>query len=309
MAPAALSAPRLGDLQGFDGAAASWRVPRATLALALAVSLTLHGLTLSLERRARAPGQDGARLTATLRPATQPAQPDPGSAPMQAAEPGTAESPLPRASDPAAEPLTRTTAAQRTPPFAPPAETTTARAAAPGANAWLGLDTPEPVPLPNFDPTAYLPPSRVQTVAQPYDDDLLDNLPLSGAVPGRWTVRIFIGEHGRIDRLDIVAGQGAAHNEEELRAVLRAAPFRPATNAGAAVRSQRTLVISFDPQQTAEPGGIAPQGTATQEMGAIGNGNRGTVFPGAAPGAISAPEPARPPAAPHPSPGPSATGK
>ncbi|MBL8379714.1 MAG: hypothetical protein JNM79_17730 [Burkholderiales bacterium] len=137
-------------------------------------------------------------------------------------------------------------------------EASASASATPGADAWLGLDTPQPVPLPRFDADTYLPPSRVQSAAEPYDEDLFDNLPLSGHVPGRWLARLFIGEHGRIDRIDIVEATGAPHNEEELRRALETALFRPAKNGHEAVRSQRTLVFSFDPPPVPPPGRPGP---------------------------------------------------
>ncbi|MFN0160368.1 MAG: energy transducer TonB [Burkholderiales bacterium] len=240
-----LAAQAEAPWQSAGGAA--WRLSPATLGLALALSVVLHGLALTIERNARTPGADGSRLKATLRvamaPATSPSVATGAAAVSESAAPRHPGDPEPAAATD--EALARQLPQQAN-SSADQASPASANAAA-GAEAWLGLDTPQPVPLPRFDADSYLPPSRVQSAAQPYNEDLFDTLPLSGSVPGRWLARLFIGEHGRIDRIEIVEATGSPHNEEELRRALEAAVFRPAMNGQEAVRSQRTLMISFDP--------------------------------------------------------------
>lgn len=242
---------------------APWSLTPATLGLALALSVVLHALALTIERKARTPGGDATRFTATLRVAAQ--QTAPPASPIESAGASastSAESATPKPGGDQAFSSTANETMERPPDRQPkPAaipEAPSSASATPGADAWLGLDTPQPVPLPRFDADSYLPPSQVQSAAEPYDEDLFDNLPLSGHMPGRWLARLFIGEHGRIDRIDIVEASGAPHNEEELRRALEAALFRPARNGQEAVRSQRTLVFSFDPPPVPPPGRPGP---------------------------------------------------
>ena len=103
-----------------------------------------------------------------------------------------------------------------------------------------------------FDPSEYLPPSDVELVALPVNENLFDILPLSGNEPGYWLVRLFIDQDGKVDELQLVESKATERNTDELRAVLLANRFMPALREDSPVKSQKLLEFSFEP-------GLAPQ--------------------------------------------------
>ena len=101
-----------------------------------------------------------------------------------------------------------------------------------------------------FEPALYLRPSDVDAVATPVSPESLELLQLTGSQPGLWVVRIFIGESGAVDELEVVDGRGSENNTLELLGMLRSVRFTPAIARGRPVRSQKMLEFSFEPGPT-----------------------------------------------------------
>lgn len=99
----------------------------------------------------------------------------------------------------------------------------------------------------DFEPALYLRPSDVDVVATPVSQESLELLQLTGAQPGLWVVRVFIGESGSVDELEVVDGRGSESNTLELLGILRSVRFTPAIAQGRPVRSQKMLEFSFEP--------------------------------------------------------------
>ena len=98
-----------------------------------------------------------------------------------------------------------------------------------------------------FEPALYLKPSDLDAAATPVSQESLELLQLTGAQPGLWVVRIFIGESGTVDELEVVEGRGSENNTLELLGILRSVRFTPAIAQGRPVRSQKMLEFSFEP--------------------------------------------------------------
>jgi outer membrane biosynthesis protein TonB len=98
-----------------------------------------------------------------------------------------------------------------------------------------------------FEPALYLRPSDVDAVATPVSQEALELLQLSGEQPGLWVVRVYIGESGTVDELEVVDGRGSETNTLELLGLLRSVRFVPALAQGRPVRSQKMLEFSFEP--------------------------------------------------------------
>ena len=62
-----------------------------------------------------------------------------------------------------------------------------------------------------------------------------------------WMVRIYIGETGEVDELDILDARGSEANTMELLAIVRGVRFTPALAGGRPVKSQKMLEFSFEP--------------------------------------------------------------
>lgn len=102
----------------------------------------------------------------------------------------------------------------------------------------------------DFEPALYLKPSDLDAAATPVSQESLELLQLTGAQPGLWVVRIFIGENGAVDELEVVDGRGSENNTLELLGILRSVRFTPAIAQGRPVRSQKMLEFSFEPGPT-----------------------------------------------------------
>ena len=102
-------------------------------------------------------------------------------------------------------------------------------------------------PVLAFEPALYLRPSDVDAVATPISEDSLELLQLTGTQPGLWVVRMYIGESGTVDELEVVDGRGSETNTLELLSLLRSVRFTPALAQGRPVRSQKMLEFSFEP--------------------------------------------------------------
>ena len=101
--------------------------------------------------------------------------------------------------------------------------------------------------LAHFDPVLYLPPSEVQRVALPVDQELFDFLPLTGFQSGLWLVRLFIDEDGWVNEVEFVESRGTERNADELRAILLDNRFMPGLREDAPVKSQKMIEVSFEP--------------------------------------------------------------
>lgn len=101
--------------------------------------------------------------------------------------------------------------------------------------------------LARFDPVLYLPPSEVQRVALPINQELFDFLPLTGSEPGLWLVRLFIDEDGWVNEVEFVQSRGTERNADELRAILLANRFMPGLRDDESVKSQKMIEVSFEP--------------------------------------------------------------
>jgi protein TonB len=78
-------------------------------------------------------------------------------------------------------------------------------------------------------------------------------------IPGTVRLRVFIGEDGRVDSVEIVAAQPPGYFEEAAIAAGRALRYAPARASGAAVRSQRLIDVQFDPRdERSAPQAAAP---------------------------------------------------
>ena len=101
--------------------------------------------------------------------------------------------------------------------------------------------------LAHFDPVLYLPPSEVQRVALPVNQELFDFLPLTGFQSGLWLVRLFIDEDGWVNEVEFVESRGTERNADELKAILLANRFMPGLREDAPVKSQKMIEVSFEP--------------------------------------------------------------
>jgi protein TonB len=74
-------------------------------------------------------------------------------------------------------------------------------------------------------------------------------------LPGRVRVRVFIGEDGRVEALELVSAHPPGHFEEAALDAARRLRYAPARLAGLPVRSQKVIEVVFDPHEhlRAEP--------------------------------------------------------
>lgn len=79
---------------------------------------------------------------------------------------------------------------------------------------------------------------------------------LRGAV----RVRVFIGEDGRVDTVELVSADPPGHFEEAALAAARKLRYQPAVIGGQPVRSRRLIEILFDPHEQLRQAGAAPAG-------------------------------------------------
>ena len=109
-----------------------------------------------------------------------------------------------------------------------------------------------------FDPAVYLAPSQVERVALPINEELFDYLPLTGFSAGYWLLRLYIDESGKLDEMEVVEVKASTRNTDDLRAILSASRFQPASTKTATVKSQRMIEISFEPGPPAASSAPAP---------------------------------------------------
>lgn len=72
---------------------------------------------------------------------------------------------------------------------------------------------------------------------------------LRGAV----RVRVFIGEDGRVDTVELVSAEPPGHFEEAALAAARQLRYRPAEIRGQPVRSRKLIEVVFDPHEHLRP--------------------------------------------------------
>ena len=77
---------------------------------------------------------------------------------------------------------------------------------------------------------------------------------------GTVRVRVFIGEDGRVDTVELVSAEPAGHFEEAALAAARQLRYRPAAIRGQAVRSRKLIEILFDPHEHLRPAAAPPAG-------------------------------------------------
>lgn len=78
---------------------------------------------------------------------------------------------------------------------------------------------------------------------------------------GTVRARVFIGEDGRVDTVELVSAEPAGHFEDAALAAARQLRYRPAEIRGQPVRSRKLIEIVFDPHERQRPAGAAPAGT------------------------------------------------
>lgn len=210
----------------------------ASLFLGLLISALLHGVFIGFggiaPQRAGTPGKVAINLS--FRPAapvsTQAVPVEAATVPVEAATVPAATIPKPRGRASAAVPVLR------------PAPTrfesdSSALQRAPRDDVKLDLA--------RFDPVLYLPPSEVQRVALPVNQELFDFLPLTGFESGLWMVRLFIDEQGWVNEVEFVESRGSERNADELKAILLANRFMPGLRDDAPIKSQKMIEVSFEP--------------------------------------------------------------
>ncbi len=210
------------------------------LALALALSASLHGALLMAVRvgQVERPGPVAPRLTVRLAP--QPSRPD---APVLQPTPQ-ADSPV---SEPAPQPEVPPVAVQAPSPpeLASPAAEGEAREGMPEAAAGTTtLDLPLP-PDPVYYPARQVDEHPVLVSGgKPVYPDEAARRDLKGEV----IVLMLLNEHGRADEVSIVEAKPAGMGfEEAVIAWLREARFRPAMRQGRAVKARVVYHVTFEP--------------------------------------------------------------
>lgn len=78
-------------------------------------------------------------------------------------------------------------------------------------------------------------------------------------LPGTVRVRVFIGEDGRVDTVELVSAEPPGHFEEAALAAARQLRYRPAEIRGQPVRSRKLIEILFDPHEHLRTAGAAPE--------------------------------------------------
>jgi protein TonB len=221
----------------------------ARLALALVVSLALHGAVIFAVRigQIERPGQVSSRLQVRLAdveraPAPEEQQPVllraiDAPSPKPLAEPPPEPAPLP----------TQATAPTPTPTPATEAKTTAPTEAKAGMPEQAAGATTVDMPLP-ADPT-YYPASQVDehpslvSGGKPVYPSKAD----AAHVRGKVTVLILLDEHGGVDEASIVEARPEGMGfEESVLAWLHNARFKPAMRGGRAVKARVVYRVTFD---------------------------------------------------------------
>jgi TonB family protein len=76
---------------------------------------------------------------------------------------------------------------------------------------------------------------------------------------GTVRVRVFIGEDGRVDTVELVAAEPAGYFEEAALAAARQLRYQPAQIRGQPVRSRKLIEILFDPHEHLRPPDAPPE--------------------------------------------------
>lgn len=77
---------------------------------------------------------------------------------------------------------------------------------------------------------------------------------------GTVRVRVYIGEDGRVDSVELVSAEPPGHFEEAALAAARQLRYRPAEVRGRPVRSRKLIEILFDPHEHLRPPAAPPAG-------------------------------------------------
>jgi TonB family protein len=130
-----------------------------------------------------------------------------------------------------------------------PAEPKTARPAPAGAQATL--------------PHLYFSASDVDVPAKVLEIPPLiyPENPYIWKLRGTVRVRVFIGEDGHVDTVELVSAEPPGHFEEAALIAARQLRYRPAEIRGLPVRSRRLIEILFDPHEHLHPAGAPPAGS------------------------------------------------
>ncbi len=146
-------------------------------------------------------------------------------------------------------PLPQTPTAEAIKEIAPPAPPKTA------------VDLPVP-----FD--GYLNMNEVDVRAEPINDVPLvyPMAAFARHISGVVQLNLFINEHGKLDRIDLVGASPKGLFEQAAIDAVSKLYFQPATRYGRAVKSQKTIEVVFDPTpDTLKPNPPTPTPSATEK--------------------------------------------